>query len=131
MRDSNRHLSILGLLGLVLFAALLIMGLQWLSNHWSSRGFQALVLTPLLLLYIFSWTLFVLLAPALVAVSPGIHASAVFRWLLAVLLGSVECAFAMVWSETESLFVLLAMGLLFSSVWVGASMALREYFEWG
>ena len=118
-------------MGLVLFAALLILGLQWMSNHWSSRGFQALVLTPLLLLYIFSWTIFVLLAPALVAVSPGIRASAVVRWLLAVLLGSAECLFAMVWSETNSLFVLLAMGFLFSSVWVGASMALREYFEWG
>lgn len=131
MRDSNRHLSILGLLGLVLVAALLIVGLEWLSNHLSLRGFQALVLTPLLLLYIFSWILFVLLAPALIAVSPGIRANALVRWLLAVLLGSAECLFAMVWSETESLFVLLAMGLLFSSVWVGASMALREYFEWG
>lgn len=131
MRDSNRHLSILGLLGLVLFAALLILGLQWMSNHWSTRGFQALVLTPLLLLYIFSWTVFVLLAPALVAVSPGIRASAFVRWLLAVLLGSAEYLFAMVWAETDSFFVLLAMGFLFSSVWVGASMALREYFEWG
>ena len=87
MRDSNRHLSILGLLGLVLVAALLIVGLEWLSNHWSLRGFQALVLTPLLLLYVFSWILFVLLAPALVAVSPGIRANAFVRWLLAVLLG--------------------------------------------
>lgn len=129
MRDSHRHFSILGLFGLVAFAAVLILTLQWLSENWEWKGLQAVILTPVLLLYAFSWTLLILLAPALVAVSPGIRVPESVKWFLAVLLGSTECLCIIVWSDTDSVLMLVGTGLLFSSVWVGSSVALREFID--
>ena len=129
MRDSPRHFSILGLFGLVAFAAVLILTLQWLSENWEWKGLQAVILTPVLLLYAFSWTLLILLAPALVAVSPGIRVPEFVKWFLAVLLGSTECLCIIVWSDTDSVLMLAGTGLLFSSVWVGSSVALREFID--
>jgi hypothetical protein len=130
MRDSNRHFSILGLMGLVALAAVMILALQWLSENWVWNGLlQAILLTPVLLLYAFSWTILVLLAPALVAVAPGIPAAEVVKWVLAVLLGSTECLCIIVWTDSDSIFILTGLGFLVSSVWVGSSMALREYID--
>ena len=131
MHDSNRHFSILGLFGLVALAAVLILALQLLSENWEWKGLQAIILTPVIMLYTFSWTLLILLAPALVAVSPGIPGAEVVKWFLAVLLGSTECLCLIVWSDTDSVLMLAGMGLLFSFVWVGASMAIREYIDLG
>ena len=128
MHKPSQQISIIGLLSIIACAAIAIVVIKWLSGNWA-WGIQAVILTPILLLYVFSWTILVLLAPALVAVSPGVRAAPILRWFLAVVVGAAECLFVVLWMEADSLPVLILLGLLFAGIWLGASMALREYSE--
>lgn len=129
MSERRNQISILGLLGFMTLSGLAMLVVPWVVDNWT-WGLQAVFLTPILMLYVFSWAVLMLLAPALVAILPGVApAVPAVRWCSAVIVAAAESLFVVSWMSPDSVLLLMLMLATFFGVWWAASFILREYFE--